>query len=178
MPAVPPIPSPTTRIRARANLVCPRHPSDPLPMTRKAPASTAETWKASPYFLLCSFPITPPFCQVRVNRAVYRKEAKVKVRLMEEQWAHLEARGPASPVDTRPAQAHNRGGAASAASRSLPTSSYCWRRLLPLRCRCCTGGRRLVGREALVAVGRPLRQACLAVGRLRVSGCGGLWVTQ
>ena len=58
-------------------------------MTRKAPASTAETWKASPYFLLCFFPITLPFCQVRVNRAVYRKEAKVKVWLMEEQWAHL-----------------------------------------------------------------------------------------
>lgn len=33
-----------------------------------------------------------------MNRAVYRKEAKVKIRLMEKQWAHPEARGTAPPL--------------------------------------------------------------------------------
>jgi hypothetical protein len=49
-----------------------------------------------------------PFCQVRVDRAVYRKETKVKVRLIEGQCAHPEARPLAAhrPVDTRLAQAH------------------------------------------------------------------------
>ena len=53
-----------------------------------------------------------------MNRAVYRKEAKVKIRLMEEEWAHPEARGTAPPLTA--AQPKRTMPVGTAANRPLP----------------------------------------------------------